>query len=397
MSMVADESKPVTRRRFITGSGVASAALLAGCTSGNDDSDETQTSTGGTGDGDGGTGSDGTTTQSGPYSVSMEPVGEVEFESVPETWLTYEAGYADMGVALGMGDSLQAIGLPSRFHTQYYDELSGVSMDKSSLTTLYSEGVDREIFFQLDSDVHLIDPNWLVNNSAFGLEQQDVDQIGSQVAPFFGNTIFRRTDSWHDYQYYTMYEAFGKIAKVFKQEERYQQFKSFHDDYISGLQSELPAESDRPSAMLLWQAENEPMEFSPYRLSDKGTNKKQWHDLGVKDALDGTGIEGLSTTERGTVDYETLLEVDPEVILLRGHETKSKEEFQNTVVSFMKNHNVASDLQAVKNDRVFRGGPIYQGPIINLFTTESAATSLYPDTFSGKLFDREKVADIITG
>ncbi len=395
MSMVADESKTVTRRRFIAGSGAAGAALLAGCTDGGGtqtNTDGTETSTDGTDT----TNSDGTT-KSGPYSVSMEPVGKVEFESVPKEWVAYEAGYADMGVALGMTDGLKAIGLPGRYHTQFYDELSGVSVDKSSLTTLYSEGVDREIFFQLDADVHLIDPNWLVNNSSFGLKQADVDQIGNNVAPFFGNTIFRRTDSWHDYRYYSMYDAFGKVAKVFQQEKRYQQFKSFHDEYISGLQSKLPSKSERPNAMLLWQGKNQPKQFYPYRLSDKGTNKKQWHDLGVKDALAGTGIEGLSTTERGTVDYESLLEVDPEVILLRGHETKSRKEFENTVVAFMKQHSVASKLQAVKNDRVLRGGPIYQGPIINLFTTERAATSLYPDTFSGKLFDREKVSSIITG
>ncbi|WP_458186771.1 ABC transporter substrate-binding protein [Haladaptatus sp. NG-WS-4] len=384
--MVADESKRVTRRRFIASSGVAGVALLAGCTG---ESDDGSKKTDGTSDGE-------TTSQSGSYSVTMAPVGEVEFESVPKQWVVYEAGYADMGVALGMADGLKAVGLPSRYHTQFYDELSGVSVDKSSLTTLYSEGVDREVFYQLDADVHLIDPNWLVNNSSFGLKRSDVDQISSQVAPFVGNTIFRRTDSWHDYQYYSMYEAFGAIAKVFQQEKRFQRFKSFHDEYISGLQSKLPSKNDRPSAMLLWQEKNEPTEFYPYRLSDQGTNKKQWHDLGVTDALSGTDIEGLSTSKRGTVDYETLLEVDPEVILLRGHETKSRKRFENTVVAFMKEHSVASKLQAVKNDRVLRGGPIYQGPIINLFTTERAATSLYPDTFSGKLFDREKVASIVT-
>ncbi|WP_458209475.1 ABC transporter substrate-binding protein [Haladaptatus sp. NG-SE-30] len=396
MSMVADESKHVTRRRFIAGSGVAGVSLFAGCTGGSDGGSKQTTQTDATETSGGETSDSETTSQSGAYSVKMAPVGEVGFESVPKQWVVYEAGYADMGVALGMADGLKAVGLPSRYHTQFYDELSGVSVDKSSLTTLYSEGVDREIFFELDADVHLIDPNWLVNNSSFGLKQSDVDQIGSQVAPFFGNTIFRRTDSWHDYRYYSMYEAFGKVAKLFQQEERFQQFKSFHDEYISGLKSKLPSKSDRPSAMLLWQGKNEPTEFYPYRLNDKGTNKKQWHDLGVKDALTGTGIEGLSTTKRGTVDYETLLEVDPEVILLRGHETKTRKQFENTVVAFMKEHNVASKLQAVKDDRVLRGGPIYQGPIINLFTTERAATSLYPDTFSGKLFDREKVASIVT-
>lgn len=61
----------------------------------------------------------------------------------------------------------------------------------------------------------------------------------------------------------------------------------------------------------------------------------------------------------------------------------------------MTDHNVASDLTAVKNDRVFRGGPIYQGPIQHLFNLERAAKQLFPDTFEGELFDRNRIADIV--
>ncbi len=46
---------------------------------------------------------------------------------------------------------------------------------------------------------------------------------------------------------------------------------------------------------------------------------------------------------------------------------------------------------------MYRGGPIYQGPIQNLFLTERFATLLYPDSYDGELFDRERVAEIIGG
>jgi len=40
----------------------------------------------------------------------------------------------------------------------------------------------------------------------------------------------------------------------------------------------------------------------------------------------------------------------------------------------------------------------YQGPIIHLFQLERAAQGIYPDEFGGeKLFDRQAVADIVTG
>jgi iron complex transport system substrate-binding protein len=185
---------------------------------------------------------------------------------------------------------------------------------------------------------------------------------------------------------------------VFRRTDRYEAFSTFHDDYIGDVQGKLPSPDDRPAGLLVFAASDEPEKFAPYRIKDQGTNKKHFHDLGVTDALADTGIEGLSTTERGKIDYETMLEVDPETLFVRGHETKSREEFQNTVVSFMENHEVASELTAVKNGDVYRGGPIYQGPIQNLFITERFAKLLYPDAFGEEqLFDRSEVAKIVNG
>ncbi|MFB6210082.1 MAG: ABC transporter substrate-binding protein [Halobacteriales archaeon] len=238
----------------------------------------------------------------------------------------------------------------------------------------------------------------MLNNSFFGLEEADLAELTENVSPFIGNTIFRRTDPWHDYRYYDMYGAFKKVAQIFQQEDRYAAFKSLHDEYIARIQAALPSANKRPSALLCWGGSNEPEKFSPYRLTDKGTNKKHFHDLGIGDALSGTGIEGLSTDKRGQIDYETILKVDPEVLLVRGHEQKSRQEFLDTVVAFMRDHSIAGELTAVKNDAVYRGGPIYQGPIQNLFLTERFARLLYPEIYTDEeLFDRDRVANIING
>ncbi|WP_137286266.1 ABC transporter substrate-binding protein [Halorussus salinisoli] len=391
-----------TRRRFIKSSlGVATGLAVAGCTGGSSEGDA-ETTTEATSTEATTTEDDGTTTEeaneSGSYTVSMVPVGDVTFEQVPETWESYFPGYADMGVALGQADGLSAVGSKSRFYTSYYDELDGVSLDKENVVELVGDsGIDKEIYYELDNDVHLTDPEWLVSNSFFGLEREDVEQITQQVGPFVGNTIFRRTDDWHDYRYYTMYEAFEKVAEVFRKEDQYEAFKSFHDSYLDDVREKLPAEKDRPNGLLCFAASDEPEKFSPYRINGKGSNKKQFHDLGVSDALEGTDVKGLSESNRGKIDYETLLEVDPDALFVRGHETKTREEFRNTVVAFMEDHNVASQLTAVENDDVYRGGPIYQGPVQNLFLTERFATLLYPDTFSGKLFDRSEVSNIVAG
>ncbi|MDJ1433925.1 ABC transporter substrate-binding protein [Halostagnicola sp. A-GB9-2] len=375
--VVSARANGTTRRGVLaTGGTAVGSVLLAGCSTPEVDS--------GGGEED-------------SYTVSMEPVGKVQFQDVPEEWVVYESNYAEMGIVLGVGDGLLAAGELNRIVTKHFDEL-GIEFDLDSLTELWNDGVDRELFYELDPDVHLIDPNWLVHNSAFGLEEADVEEIDENVAPFIGNTIFRRTDDWHDYRYYSMYEAFELVADVFQQRDRFEEFADLHDEFVSDVESRLPPIEDRPTALLTHDNSDEPEEFTPYRLSDRGTDNKHWHELGLEDALSGTGIDGLSTTERGTLDYETVLEVDPDVILIRGHHHKSRDEFRESVLSYMEDHSVGSELTAVQNGRVFQGGPLYLGPISHLFELERGAQQLYTDEFEPDedLFDRDRVADIST-
>lgn len=382
------------RRKFIkAGGGATLAGLFAGCASPNEGSSDTTESADTTeGTTEGTTESTETTTQSESYSVSMTPVGEVTFDSVPESAAVYMPGYADMLVALGRSDAIASVGQKARFHTGPYDELDGVSVDESQMVDLIKQGVTKETFLNIDADFHLIDPNWLT--SIFKMNSDDVDVLEERVGPFFGNTIFRRTDSWHDYEYYSLYGAFEKVAKVFQETERYEAFKSFHDDYIDRISQDVPSEG--PRGALVWGGSNQPTSFLPYHLSGKGSNKKSFHDLNVRDAIANSDVKALSENQRSKIDYETLLDLDPEVLFVRGHEGKTAQEFQNTVVSFMEDHETASRITAVENGDVYRGGPIFMGPIQHLFLTERFATELYPDQFSGELFDRDELASVIT-
>ena len=334
-----------------------------------------------------------TTSDSESYTVSIEPVGEVTFDSVPETWVANNGSWADMGVALGL-EPPKGVWLTSRYHTKYYDAIDGVSVDKSDMVSLYQDGVSKELFYDLDGDVHVIDPNFLMNRFK-GWKQEDVDEIRENVGPFFGNSIFSTGYPWHeDYPYLSLYEAFGKLAEVFQRTDRYEAFAALHEEFQSSLTEFVPtSKSERPQVAIMWASGDEPESFSPYLIGE-GTSFKQWRDLNVRDALAETDVKDFHSS-RGKIDYETLLEIDPEILLFRGQEAKTAEEFQNTVVSFMKDHDVASALTAVKNDDVYRGGSLYQGPITNLVLTERAAKQVYG--VEKQLFDRQRVADIVNG
>ncbi|WP_122089335.1 ABC transporter substrate-binding protein [Halalkalicoccus subterraneus] len=363
---------------MVYGSAVVGSGLLAGCTSDTDGST--------TASGDGGT-------DDSSYSVTMEPVGTVEFDSVPETWIPYTGDYADMGVALGQGDGLSAIGVSARFGSHLYEELPGVSVDQDGITELYQDGTGKEIFYELDADVHVIDPNFMVNRLQW--DEADVEEIRENVAPFFGNTVFSQVYDWHDYEYYTLYEAFEKLAAVFQQRERYTAFEEYHDEVLADVQSRLPDET--PNIAVLYPEGVPPEAFYPY-LIGSGTQSKHWNDLNVGDALAQHDITDAQAGNGGTIDYETLLEIDPDVLAIRLQGEITDEYFEEEIASHLRNHDVASDLQAVENDRIVYGGLTYQGPIIHLFQLERAAQGLYPEEFAGsELFDRQRVADIVTG
>ena len=383
-----------TRRNYLAGgAALLTSGLLAGCTGTDGGSSPAPEGEGTPSPTEAATEeSTGTATESTGYTVSMAPMGEVSFDAAPETWVANNGSWADMGIALGQAPP-EAVWLTGRYHTQYYDDIDGVSVDKSGMRSLYDSGVSKELFYELDADVHVIDPNFLMNRFK-GWAESDITEVSDNIGPFFGNSIFSQGYGWHEeYEYYTLLSAFEKLAELFQERERYEAFASLHEEFQTNVSEVVPPEGERPAAAVMWAAGNEPEQFSPYLISE-GTSFKQLRDLEVRDAFAETDVRDFHSN-RGSIDYETLLEIDPDVLLCRGHESQTAEEFQNTVVSFMENHDVASQLTAVENGDVYRGGPLYQGPITNLVVTQRTAEQLYG--VEERLYDAGRVSDIVNG
>jgi len=376
------------RREYIVATGVGLAGAVAGC------SGQSEADNGGSGGTNDTTesGTTATTSTDSSYSVSMEPVGEVTFESVPEVWVANNGSWADMGIALGL-DAPEGVWLPSRYHTRYYDEIPGVSVDGSSIRELWGDsGVGKEQFYEMDADIHVMDPNFLLSRGSW--DQSDIDEIETRIAPFFGNSIFSTGYEWHDYTYYTLYEAFEKLSQAFQRTDRFDAFQALHEEFQTSLEDIVPdSESERPEVAIMWAGSDEPTSFSPYLMED-GTSFRQWRDLGVRDAFAKTDVRDFHS-DRSEVDFETLLDIDPEYLLLRGQEDKTRSEFEDTVVRSLEADPTGSELTAVQNGNVYRGGSLYQGPITNLVLTERAASQVYD--VERDLFDRQRVADIVAG
>ncbi|XVH31514.1 ABC transporter substrate-binding protein [Haloferacaceae archaeon DSL9] len=391
-----------TRRRLVaTGLGAAAIGSAAGCVAtdpnpGTDDDAENTTDA----DVENETPTDGKRTE---YSVYMEPAGEISFERVPETWLSYHAMYGDMGIALGQADGYQAV--LRRFYAEnaneiYYSQLPGFSFDPDDLVSLVGSGSwDLELFYELDCDVHLMDERQMSRSV-------DVEEVVETVGPFAGNYI--RTAGGDFYrQYYTLYEAFEKVAEVFQQRERYDAFETLHESVLADVERKLPTPDERPSVGVMpIGADTESGEMVGFPI-DAGVGKKHYRDLGVKDAFAGVDRTFVSGNRVLQFDYEGLLEVDPDVIVVQFGIYQTEAEFERNFREPMRSHPVGREISAVRNDRIYRGGSGYQGPIMNLFNTEATAKQLYPDVFgefeawgetpSEPLFDRQHVSDIVTG
>lgn len=106
------------------------------------------------------------------YSVTMKPVGTVEFEDAPERCVPFTGDYADMGVALGQGDGLAGIRITARpapgsrcsprgtgsipscttagewadcdpWREWFDDELGGVDVSRARIEGLHERYIDR--------------------------------------------------------------------------------------------------------------------------------------------------------------------------------------------------------------------------------------------------------------
>lgn len=397
-----------TRRRFVAGS-IALGTALAGCTGSEGTGSDGGASTAEEPEDGGGTETSTPTDDS--HTATLSPAGTVEFENVPETVFTVYPQYLDMAVALGHGDAVETVYVPEMTGTtlnHYAHHLDGVSVEWEGLADPLSEGLAKERLYAHGADVHLTDPAWVTTQDNW--DRGDVEEIASQQGPWFGNfysgTHEQPPEGYDDYQYYDLWELFGAVADVFQERERYEALNAVHEDLVETIQSQLPPEDERPTAVRATLS-GDGETFWTYHLNEPGYWLADTRPLGANDAFADQDWGGLW----GTVDYETMLEADPDVILHLWGMTPDYSMADTR--EMLRDSESGQRLAAVENERVYPAGMRYQGPIMNLFQLEMGAKQLYPEIFGAwpeytdgehypeipageRLFDRDRVAAAIT-
>ncbi|WP_423999188.1 ABC transporter substrate-binding protein [Haloarcula salina] len=399
-----------TRRDYMKyGGAVVGGGLLAGCAGDSDSGDEGEakntpsstempTATP--------TEADATDTS---YSVTMSPMGTVNFESPPENVFTILAHHADMVLAMGRGEDLNAIFNPELFDGLYnrvLEHVDGVSVDWADLQGSWNPA--KESLYELESDIHLADP---ANVATMGnLDTADIEEVRENLAPWFGNSLSGPRDEppeqWsNDYQYYGLWEIFEKVAQVFQEEDRYQALATMHANVLSTIESNLPPADERPRvARILISPSGVDEGIWAYSMNDEGFYQAHTRPMQAEDAFGDMDIDGQ-------IDLETLAEAAPDVILRTGGMSPGAN--WTEIKSELQEDPVAGEIPAVKNGRVHPLAVRFGGPIMNLFQLEMSAKALYPERFGAwpiydggaypefsdadQLFDRQRAADIING
>ena len=428
--MEHDSDAELSRRGFVrVGAGLGAAGLLAGCVGGNDSAatetadPSTPTETPEPSASATPTPTDAvsseptatenptetaTATQTGPYTVEMAPMGEVTFDQAPESIFTVLSSHADMALALGRGDDVNAVyavGYTNSLMNAFTPRLDGVEADWSDLYSSWNPA--KENVYELDSDIHLADPANVLTMGNW--DQSDVEEIAAEVGPWFGNTFSAEHGDppeayAEDYEYYTLWETFGGVARALREEARYEALSAVHADLVSTIESGLPAEDERPSVAMVLPSTNGDAMWR-YDVNAVGYHAAHTRALGATDAFDSDVVNGAK------IDYEALAEADPDVLLVLGGVVDMHD--MPVIRDSLEDDPVASTVTAVDEGRVYAQGTRHQGPLLNLFQLEMGAKQVYPEAFGewptytegaypdlasdDQLFDHQRVADIITG
>jgi iron complex transport system substrate-binding protein len=397
MATGTDVQEVPTRRETIKGGGtILGGGLLAGCASGGSDptpGDAPEPTTS----------APSTTERSTPYEVTIEPAGSHTFEEVPETYASIPGAWMD--IAMGFGIQPEAVAAFDRLPLKYYDALPGVSFDADAVQTLGESAesqYDKEVFYDVDADVHLMDPRMLKRYS--GWTDDDLAEIESRVGPLLGSLI--RFPFGGREPYYTLYEAFEKAAQLFQRQAQYEAWVDLTESFYADIESRVPLSGDDAPTVAAFNFGFEPEsgKFFAANIDAARNDTRSFRMLGVDNAFDGDEYVPFKP-----IGYEKLLEVDPDYIGTIGYLSYIDDARFQEIIDAAQNHETLSRLRAVREGNFVRTGGQYMGPIIDLFSTEALAKQLYPDEYGEwpgsihavpedeQLFDRQRVADIVNG
>lgn len=265
------------------------------------------------------------------YPVTVDSCDRrITFESAPEAVIANDGNMIEMMLVLGLEDRLVGIsGMES------LDEISAEMRPvAASLRLISRQYPTREVIIGHAPDLYFAGWN-------YGLK------LGGDVTPAmlerFGISVYELTESCihlgqaPDVSLDTMYVDLLNLGRIFGIEERAESLVSSYREMIEAIGADLPESTDWPDVFVYDSGEDIPFTAGRYAMP-----------TALIEAAGGNNIANVLETSWATINWETVIEGNPDIIIIVNYGSVTAEQKRD----FLRSHPALAYIKAVRNDRL---------------------------------------------
>ncbi|UQA93847.1 ABC transporter substrate-binding protein [Streptomyces halobius] len=274
---------------------------------------------------------------SGHYPVTIENCGvPTTYDKAPQRVVTNDVGIADIMFALGLEDHMAGYVMP-----EYRGKIEKVAWKDAYDTVpwLSKKAITKEI--ALDAKADLVFAGWHYGfGEESGVTPASLKKLG--IGSYVLTESCRNGTSGSSRGVMppleALYTDLENLGKIFHVEDRAAALVKKYRKQVTAAAAKAPAQADRPSVFLYDGGQDKPMTSGTY-AGPHDIITKAGGDHAMKDLKD-------SWT---TVGWETVVERDPDVILINDYGTPTAEQKKKFLTSYAPLANVS----AIKNNRIY--------------------------------------------
>ncbi|MFD3647982.1 ABC transporter substrate-binding protein [Streptomyces cyaneofuscatus] len=269
------------------------------------------------------------------YPVTVENCGEKKsYDKAPQRVVTNDVGITEIMFALGLEDHMAGYVMPD----DKGDMTSVPWKDGYKKTTwLSKERINKELVLGARADLVFAGWNYGFNEGE-GFTPAELKRVGVDsylLSESCRNGQGKARGVMPPLE--ALYTDLGNLGKIFDVEDRADTLIASFRRQVAEAQAKAPKGSDRPRVFLYDDGKDKPLTSGAYAGP---------HDIITK--AGGDHIMKDLKDSWTTVGWETVVDRDPEVIVINNYGDTSAEQKR----TFLKTHKPLANVSAIKNDRI---------------------------------------------
>ncbi|MFZ4269202.1 ABC transporter substrate-binding protein [Streptomyces arboris] len=269
------------------------------------------------------------------YPVTVENCGEKKsYDKAPQRVVTNDVGITEIMFALGLEDHMAGYVMPD----DKGDMTSVPWKDGYKKTTwLSTERINKELVLGARADLVFAGWNYGFNEGE-GFTPAELKRVGVDsylLSESCRNGQGKARGVMPPLE--ALYTDLGNLGKIFDVEDRADTLIASFRKQVADAQAKAPKGSDRPRVFLYDDGKDKPLTSGAYAGP---------HDIITK--AGGDHIMKDLKDSWTTVGWETVVDRDPEVIVINNYGDTSAEQKR----TFLKTYKPLANVSAIKNDRI---------------------------------------------